>query len=141
MRKHGMALAGPGRRLLSGQWVDEVFVCFEMFERESGRRLYVGLGAINLFQREDPEDPVRAWGRAGERAGGREGKEGRGNVVLCPPVKRVRALYLSLRFEAANLKCFRALPFLPPSPPPSFPPSFRYSPSCRPALLPLPALF
>ena len=74
LRRHGVAVAGGGRRLLRGHWANEMSVCFEVFEKESGRRLYTGVGPVNLYSREDPEDPVRK--REGEREGGRE--KGRG---------------------------------------------------------------
>ena len=73
LRRHGVAVAGGGRRLLRGQWSDEMSVCFEVFEKETGRRLYAGVGPVNLYSREDPEDPVR-------KEGGREG--GRANILI-----------------------------------------------------------
>jgi len=44
-----------------------------VFEKETGRRLYAGVGLVNLYSREDPEDPVR-------EEGGREG--GRANILI-----------------------------------------------------------
>jgi len=74
LRRHGVAVAGGGRRLLRGHWADEMSVCFEVFEKETGRRLYTGVGPVNLYSREDPEDPVRkSWEGGRGRGGGREG--------------------------------------------------------------------
>jgi hypothetical protein len=75
LRRHGVAVAGGGRRLLKGQWADEMSVCFEVFEKETGRRLYAGVGPVNLYSREDPEDPV-------SKEGGMEEGEGHPAVVM-----------------------------------------------------------